>query len=443
MKRSLFLTSILASAQLAAQGYDFAAAARYSANGNGHALLVVERGKTVFETYANGWSSTKSHRLASGTKSVTGVIAAFAVQDRLLSLEEKLVDVIPEWKNDRRKSQVTYRQLLSLSSGITGGTIGVVPSYAQAIQAKTIADPGKAFSYGPVPFQIFGEALRRKLVKSKRSVAQYIRDKLITPLGLKPAAWTGWLQGEPRLPSGLFLTARDWAVFGEFVRKGGQHGGKDLLDAMILGECFKVSRTNASYRMTWWGATPKSPTPKDMVYAAGAGKQRCYLIPSLGLTIIRFGESNNRNFNDTAFFAALMPAATMRFGKACAGTVGAPALDGVGLPRIGRSLVLEASSVPLPSLGALVLGASHERFLGRRLPFALDGLGAKGCSLFVSIDLLLPFSSSQAKPRLRLPIPNEQALRTERIFAQVLMIDAKANAAGMTTSNGLAIRFGQ
>ena len=443
MMRRLFLAMLFTPELLLSQGYDFGAAARYSAAGNGHALLVVENGKTVFEAYANGWSATRGHRLASGTKSLTGVIAAFAVQDKLLALDEKVATVITEWKDDRRKSQVTYRQLLSLSSGISGGTVGVVPSYAQAIQAKTIDDPGKRFSYGPVPFQIFGEALRRKLISSKRSVAQYIRDKLIIPLGLKPTRWSGWVRGEPNLPSGVELTARDWAVFGEFVRRGGTHGGKTLLDPRILGECFKVSSTNARYRMTWWGATAKFPTPKDLVYAAGAGKQRCYIARSLGLTIIRFGESTNRNFNDAAFIAALMPTAAWRFGQACKGSRATPALTPLDLPRIGQNLRFEAANVTVPSLGALVLGASSERFLGQQLPIALDALGASGCKLYVSVDLLLPFASAQPKPRILLPIPNDAALGTERLFSQLLMLDAKANAAGLTTSNAVGLRFGR
>ena len=32
-------------------------------------------------------------------------------------------------------------------------------SYAQSINEPTIAAPGQVFDYGPVPFQIFGEAL--------------------------------------------------------------------------------------------------------------------------------------------------------------------------------------------------------------------------------------------------------------------------------------------
>src|SRR5207249_4935391 len=74
------------------------------------------------------------HRLASGTKSFSGAMLAAAVEDGLLKLDEKVADTITEWKNDQRKSQITIRHLLSLTSGIFGGsTREFSPSYARAV----------------------------------------------------------------------------------------------------------------------------------------------------------------------------------------------------------------------------------------------------------------------------------------------------------------------
>jgi hypothetical protein len=53
--------------------------------------------------------------------------------DGLFSLDEKASDTLTEWKEDKRKSQVTIRQLLSFCSGIDGGDYGTVPSYMRAV----------------------------------------------------------------------------------------------------------------------------------------------------------------------------------------------------------------------------------------------------------------------------------------------------------------------
>ena len=53
--------------------------------------------------------------------------------DGLFSLDEKASDTLTEWKEDKRKSQVTIRQLLSFFSGMDGGDNGTVPSYMRAV----------------------------------------------------------------------------------------------------------------------------------------------------------------------------------------------------------------------------------------------------------------------------------------------------------------------
>src|SRR5215831_5610757 len=108
-------------------------AADYLKNRNGHPMLVYYRDKLVFEEYFNGWSADKPHRLASVTKSFSGAMLAAAVEDGLLKLDEKVVETIVEWKDNPRKSQITIRHLLSLTSGIYGGsTREPSPSYTRA-----------------------------------------------------------------------------------------------------------------------------------------------------------------------------------------------------------------------------------------------------------------------------------------------------------------------
>ena len=92
------------------------AAAAYSTAHRGLAVLVLEDGKPVCEKYATG-DATTANELWSGTKSFVGIMAAAAVQDGLLTLDERAADTITEWKDDPRKSTITLRQLLTHTSG--------------------------------------------------------------------------------------------------------------------------------------------------------------------------------------------------------------------------------------------------------------------------------------------------------------------------------------
>ena len=44
--------------------------------------------------------------------------------------------------------------------------------------------PGQSFQYGPIPYQIFGELMRRKLAEKNESVEAYLKRRILDPIGL-------------------------------------------------------------------------------------------------------------------------------------------------------------------------------------------------------------------------------------------------------------------
>lgn len=102
----------------------------------------------------------------------------------------------------------------------------------------------------------------------------------------------------------------------------------------MLAECFNPSSTNPAYGLTWWflGGGDESNTeaangknlglkakrvleerrslnfrpPADTVAAMGKGRNRCYVMPSLELVVIRMGDSEGREFSDNEFLAKLL-----------------------------------------------------------------------------------------------------------------------------------------
>ena len=297
-------------------------AADYSKRANGHAVLVMINGKIVYEKYDNGWSTGQPHRLASGTKSFAGVIAAQAVQEGLFNFDDPVSDTITEWRDTPRLSKITIRQLLSLRSGIDPGDNSVVLPYAEAIKAKALNKPGTRFAYGPNPFQIFGALMQRKLADRQQTSLDFLREKVLDPIGMKTGTWRLTKYGDPHMPSGAFVTAREWAKFGELLRRGGRWGDKQIVNRDLLAELIKGSDANPAYGITFWlsnkkgvgagnDAAARSTTPStvnlnDLVMAAGAGKQRLYILPSAKLVAVRFGETQGRRFQDGPFLNRLL-----------------------------------------------------------------------------------------------------------------------------------------
>jgi CubicO group peptidase (beta-lactamase class C family) len=304
-------------------------AAEYSENYRGLSVLVMKGDRVVFEQYANGHSADSPHMLASGTKSFAGVMAVAAVEDKLLKLDERVADTITEWKTDARKSKITISQLLHLISGIGGGTLGRPPEYAGAIKAEALFEPGAKFQYGPAPFQIFGEVMRRKLLARKETPLDYLKRRVLDPIGLNVSFWQRGADGNAQLPSGAFLTAREWAKFGLFIKNGGKWNGKQLVPQKLLADCFVGSKVNPAYGLTFWLNAPGTGPlgeddeerpmravdkigvngiytkgPRDLVMAAGAAGQRLYIIPSLDMVIVRQGRFSR--FDDAEFLARLL-----------------------------------------------------------------------------------------------------------------------------------------
>jgi CubicO group peptidase (beta-lactamase class C family) len=301
-------------------GGPFTRATDISAEGEGFALLVMIDGKIVHEDYRGPGGKDRASELASGTKSFSGVLALCAVEDQLLNLDEKAAVTLTEWADDPKRRDLTLRQLLTLTSGIPGRTlsnpVGPPPSYREAITVPARWPPGEKYHYGPVPFQIFGEILRRKLTVQNETVEGYLRKKILAPLDIKPAAWRHDADGQPHLPSGAALTARDWAKFGEMIRLD----GRGVLPPGKLDVLFHGTVAKPGYGLTWWlpaqgdmGTFIKRDVftaglPRDIRVAAGAGGQRLVVIPSLKLVAVRLAPVRLREagFDEKAWLAELV-----------------------------------------------------------------------------------------------------------------------------------------
>ncbi len=278
------------------------AATRYSTARRGVAVLVLENGKVICES--NTAARAAPYELWSGTKSFVGVLAAAAVQDDFLSLDELAADTLTEWRDDPRKRTITIRQLLSMTSG-QPSVIGKPPTYRGALDVPLTTDPGERFQYGATPLQTFGEIMKRKLKASGRSddILEYLGSRILRPIGFHYDAWRMGADGNPLLPQGMVARASEWAKFGEFIRAGGRVHGKRIVDRATFAAMFRGSAAHPGYGLTWWlphasrvpdpitsetdiGAK-SSQLPRDLVMAAGAGDQRLYIIPSRNLVIVR------------------------------------------------------------------------------------------------------------------------------------------------------------
>jgi CubicO group peptidase (beta-lactamase class C family) len=186
------------------------------------------------------------------------------------------------------------------------------------------ARPGERFEYGAFHLNTFAYALEPKL--APESFEAYLKRRILDPLGVKVEWQLRCEDGRPQVGGGAVMTARDWAVFGEFVRQDGHWDGKQVVDGKLLAECFVGTKQNPAYGLTWWLKAPVAPElvstipilaeewgevassdwlPSDLATAFGGSKQRLYVIPSLRLVVVRQGKGT-QEFSDVEFLSLLL-----------------------------------------------------------------------------------------------------------------------------------------
>ena len=132
------------------------------------------------------------------------------------------------------------------------------------------------------------------------------------------------------------------------------------------------------------------------------------------------------------------------FGTGCADhTSLVPDLFGAGEPEIGVGYDVGLDRVQPSSATIVTVGLSNTAWGALTLPFSLAPLGAPGCSLLASGDVLLGgVSNAVGRLSLRVGIPDNKSLIGRRIYHQALVLSPRANTFGWITSNGISVAIG-
>lgn len=308
------------------------AAAAYSAGMRGKSLLVIQRGKTIYEEYPNGFAANEAHKIYSGTKGFWNLAALAAEEDGILSLKERAADTLPEWRDDKMRSRITIRQLLDFTSGLDPffelHEDGISDRDELALRRALVAEPGDAFIYGPCSLQVFHLIMKRKLASLRKTPTKYLERRVLAPMGLGPQRYVTDNSGNPLLAAGFTLSARQWAQLGKvMLLEGRQIVSRESLKFCSCGtarnKAFSLGFWNNSEaggnraqevnvenmleekwpKQHWRNACLQRHAPGDLIASIGSGSQRLYVVPSHDLVVVRQGR--NSQFTDAEFLRLL------------------------------------------------------------------------------------------------------------------------------------------
>ncbi|WP_321346057.1 serine hydrolase domain-containing protein [uncultured Draconibacterium sp.] len=134
-------------------------------------------------------------RLASVSKTVTGVLAGILDEENIVKLDDKIVDYLPNFKlkNQEYTNQLTVRHLLSHTSGLIPHAYDLMVEDKVPLekiidrldQVDITAAPGQLYGYQNVVYSIYDPVTKAKTHKSFESV---MKEKVFQPFGMADAS---------------------------------------------------------------------------------------------------------------------------------------------------------------------------------------------------------------------------------------------------------------
>ena len=216
-----------------------------------HSLMIIRQGKVAFERWAQPLEPDYPHIMYSVSKSITAVAVGFAVEEGLLSLQTRLVDVFPEYKPkkpDPNLEKLTVYHLLTMTAGKDVPTLSD-KSKNRWIQdffdAKWAFEPGNFWRYISENTFMLCAMLTRV---SGMSVTEYLTPRLFEPLGFgRVPFWEKDGYGIEAGGWGMYLKTEELAKFMLCCQQGGVFNGKQVIPAGWVKEAVKKQVENLQY----------------------------------------------------------------------------------------------------------------------------------------------------------------------------------------------------
>ena len=271
-------------------------------NGTPFAFVVLHEGKVVAERYREGLSARTRLLSWSMAKSFTNALAGVMYGDGLVDIFAPTG--IPQWQDDERAA-ITLNDLMQMQSGLewnedygNRSDVNLMLHREKdmglyAIDKPLEHKPGTFWYYSSGSTNIAMRYLRGKFASDAEFLA-YVRERLFAPLGIHNAVFEPDMSGTPVGSSYLYITAREFASFGQLYLGDGVFQDRRILpEGWVEYSVTPASASNDGYGSFFWlnkdGFWPD--IPKDMFNCQGHDGQEIFILPSKDLVVAVLGYS--------------------------------------------------------------------------------------------------------------------------------------------------------
>ncbi|WAZ19362.1 beta-lactamase family protein [Streptomyces cinnabarinus] len=221
-----------------------------------HSLMILRHGRLVASGWWAPYTAGRPQLLYSLSKSFTSAALGLAVAEGLVRLDDPVLSCFPEFDadiTDPRSRAMLVRHVASMASGHETDTL----DRAHALDPDDLVrgflllpperDPGTVFAYNqPATFTL--SAIVQRV--SGQFLTDYLRPRLLDPLGIGEVAWQRDRTGRELGFSGLHASTDAVARLGQLHLNGGLWEGRRVLPESWVAEATRCHTANAGGPMS-------------------------------------------------------------------------------------------------------------------------------------------------------------------------------------------------
>lgn len=279
-------------------------------NGLTAAFLILYKGQIVAERYMPGINKDTQLECWSMGKSLTATLFALLVKDGLYKLEDPAP--VPEWhaKGDPRDG-IRIADLMHMSSGLRFIATqdpdytpdkgypdhmyiytGAVDVFKYSLSRPLQFPPNTEGRYRNCDPLTIGWLIKQAVIKRGEEYLTFPQRALFDRIGIRRQVLETDPYGNFVMTGYDYGTARNWARLGQLYLQDGVWNGQRLLPegwAKFVSTLAPAWKRPVYGGLFWVNGDGAWNIPKTAYFAAGAGGQRMFVIPSHDLVVVRLG----------------------------------------------------------------------------------------------------------------------------------------------------------
>ncbi len=218
-----------------------------------HSLMLLRHGHVLAEGWWAPYRAEEPHMLFSLSKSFTSTAIGLAVAEDRLAVDDLVLSFFPDEAPadpSEHLAVMRVRHLLSMSTGHDLDTTGALREatdgdWARAFLAQPVEHtPGTHFVYNSGATYMLSAIIQRV---TGTTLLDYLRSRLLDPLGIAGATWETCPRGVNTGGWGLNITTRDIARFGQLYLQEGVWEGQQLLPRGWVAEASAAHIDNSNH----------------------------------------------------------------------------------------------------------------------------------------------------------------------------------------------------